>query len=64
MRALLDEQLSSSQLLPSAKKLMTNLDNHWEGLTVFGSEPDIPMDNNLEEKSIETKDSLGIFLFF
>ena len=54
MRALLDEQLSSSQLLPSAKKLMTSLDNHWEGLTVFGSDPDIPMDNNPAERGLRS----------
>lgn len=54
MRAILDEQLHSAALLPSAKKLIKSLDKHWEGLIVFVEQPDIPMDNNLAENGLRS----------
>jgi transposase len=39
-------------LLASAKKLLTSLENHWSGLTVFVDRPEIPMDNNPAERSL------------
>jgi len=33
-------------------KLVTSLDNHWEGLTRFVENPLIPMDNNLAEQAL------------
>jgi len=35
MRAEIDKQLQDEELLPSAKKLIKSLDNHWDGLVVF-----------------------------
>ena len=52
MRSLLDSELASNELLPSAKKLMKSLDAHWDGLTLFVDDPNIPMDNNKAENSI------------
>jgi transposase len=60
---LLKEQLNAMQtraqteqqnetLLPSAKKILISLENHWKGLTVFSERPDIPMDNNTAERSL------------
>ncbi len=33
-------------------KILTSLQNHWEGLTVFVDHPEVPMDNNKGERSI------------
>jgi transposase len=52
MRAKLDEQLNDTSLLPSAKKLLKSLTNHWDGLTIFVDAPEIPMDNNIAERSL------------
>lgn len=35
-----------------ARKLMTSLNNHWHGLTVFLDHPSIPMDNNIAENGL------------
>jgi len=48
----LKKQLSDDAVLPSAKKLLVSLDNHWLGLTVFVDRPDIPMDNNQAERGL------------
>jgi transposase len=52
MEALINKQLEDEQLLPSAKKILKSLKNHWDGLTVFVNEPSIPMDNNLAERGL------------
>jgi transposase len=33
-------------------KVLTSLQNHWEGLIVFVDHPEVPMDNNPAEQSI------------
>lgn len=48
----LEKELVSSELLPSAKKLLISLNKHWPGLTVFIEHPDIPMDNNTAERGL------------
>src|SRR5579871_2078795 len=52
MRDELKKQLNDDKLLPSAKKLITSLNEHWEGLTVFVDHPEIPMDNNEAERGL------------
>ena len=52
MRAELDKQLSNTTILPSAKKLLISLDKHWDGLTVFLEDENIPMDNNQAERGL------------
>lgn len=52
MREAIDAQLKDDMLLPSAKKVLKSLDNHWDGLTVFVDEPSIPMDNNIAERGL------------
>ena len=40
-------------LLSTVKhKILTSLENHWEGLSVFVSHPEVPMDNYPGENSI------------
>ena len=42
-----------SDLLSNVKyKILTSLQNHWEGLSVFADYPEVPMDNNNGERSI------------
>jgi transposase len=44
---------SRFNLLEEVKfKILTSLQNHWEGLNVFVGHPEVPMDNNNGEKSI------------
>ena len=43
-------ELNNEQLHPKSKKLLTSLQNHWNGLTVFVDNPTIPMDNNTAER--------------
>ena len=38
--------------LPEQQKIMTSMQNHWQGLTVFVDNPDIPMDNNIAENML------------
>lgn len=38
--------------LPEQQKIMTSLQNHWQGLTLFVDNPDIPMDNNIAENML------------
>jgi transposase len=33
-------------------KILTSLENHWDGLSVFVTHPEVPMDNNAGENSI------------
>jgi transposase len=54
MKKELDKQLTDTALLPSAKKILKSLNNHWNGLTIFVDRPEIPMDNNTAERSLRT----------
>jgi transposase len=47
-----NKQLEDDSLAQSAKKLLSSLNNHWGGLTVFAEHPDIPMDNNTAERGL------------
>lgn len=47
-------QLEQTELLPSAKKILKSLLNHWEGLTVFVDHPHVPMDNNIAERGLRS----------
>ena len=44
---------SDTNLLSEVKyKILTSLQNHWKGLSVFVKHPEVPMDNNKGEQSI------------
>jgi transposase len=47
-----DEQLSSAELRPPARKVLQSLKKHWDGLTVFVEHPEVPMDNNAGERQV------------
>lgn len=52
MKKLCDAEMNDSKTLPSARKLLKSLNEHWFGLTVFIDHPEIPMDNNEAERGL------------
>ena len=50
MKEALDEQRKLLRLHHSQRDVLTRLENHWDGLTVFLDHPQIPMDNNGSER--------------
>jgi transposase len=51
MERQLDHELAGD-LHSEQKKVLSSLKNHWEGLTLFVKDPDIPMDNNEAERAL------------
>ena len=47
-----DEQLAQPTLPPPCEKVLKSLDTHWEGLTLFVDNPELPMDNNSAERCL------------
>ena len=45
-----ERERADEPLHPAAETVLTSLGEHWAGLTVFASHPDIPMDNNPGEQ--------------
>lgn len=52
MEDLLECELTDPSPHEAQRKAMKSLRNHWEGLTIFVDNPDIPMDNNEAERSL------------
>ena len=52
MRRQLDAELADPALRTPARKVLTSLQEHWSGLTLFIDDPRIPMDNNLSERRL------------
>jgi transposase len=52
MRQQLDAELADPALRMPALKVLTSLQEHWSGLTLFVDDPRIPMDNNLSERRL------------
>ncbi len=54
--AFIDAHNPDSDLLSNVKyKILTSLQNHWKGLSVFVDHPEVPMDNNNGESSIRNQ---------
>ena len=48
-----ERELAQQPKLPAAcTKVLRSLRNHWEGLTLFVEDPDLPMDNNQAERAL------------
>jgi transposase len=47
-----DEELSQPNLRQPQRKVLTSLQEHWSGLTVFVDHPEVPMDNNKAERRL------------
>ncbi len=45
-------ELQQPDLHPACHKVLTSLQEHWQGLTVFVDHPEVPMDNNAGERTI------------
>lgn len=54
MKEEMEAEDKDPNLLPSAKKLLKSLGNHWAGLTIFVDSPEIPMDNNIAERGLRS----------
>ena len=48
-----ERELAQQPKLPAAcAKVLRSLRNHWDGLTLFVEDPDLPMDNNQAERAL------------
>jgi transposase len=52
MARLRDDQLTGEALQTPARKALKSMKNHWDGLSIFVDNPNIPMDNNRAERCI------------
>lgn len=50
LRKRCDDELSQPNLRQPQRKVLTSLQGHWNGLTVFVEHPHVPMDNNKAER--------------
>jgi transposase len=46
-----DAELQQPALHGACRKVLTSLQNHWSGLTVFLDHPEVPLDNNAAERA-------------
>lgn len=46
-----DAELQQPELHRACAKVLTSLQNHWSGLTVFLDHPEVPLDNNAAERA-------------
>ena len=54
MKDTLDAECRKRKLHHAQRSVLTSLANHWDGLTVFLTYPQIPMDNNGSERILRT----------
>ena len=47
-----DEALRQAELPDPQRAVLTSLKNHWAGLTVFVTHPEVSMDNNVAERAV------------
>jgi transposase len=52
MRESLAAELQDEQLHPAKRKVLQSMQEHWEGLTLFVGNPEVPMDNNTSERTL------------
>ena len=50
MRQRYEDELAEPNLRQPQRKVLTSLQEHWAGLTVFVDHPEVPMDNNTAER--------------
>ncbi|HET7102257.1 MAG TPA: transposase, partial [Terriglobia bacterium] len=49
-----EQELADPKLPVRARKILTSLKDHWQGLTHFVGYPEIPMDNNGSERAVRS----------
>jgi transposase len=47
-----DQELAQAALRQPQRKVLTSLQNHWPGLTLFVEQPHVPLDNNEAERRV------------
>jgi transposase len=52
MHKSMEAQLQDEKLHPAKKKVLQSMQEHWEGLTLFVDNPQVPMDNNASERTL------------
>jgi transposase len=52
MRQQMEEELADEKLHPAKRKVLQSMKEHWEGLTIFVTQPHVPMDNNRGERTL------------
>ena len=52
MQAQADAELADPKLPTPCRKVLTSLQEHWDGLTRFLDDPRIPLDNNASERRV------------
>jgi transposase len=52
MRQSMEAQLQEQKLHPAKRKVLQSMQEHWEGLTLFVDNPQVPMDNNAGERTL------------
>jgi transposase len=50
LRKRAEQELAQPNLRQPQRKVLTSLQNHWPGLTVFVEHPEVPLDNNRAER--------------
>jgi transposase len=52
MHKSMEAQLQEEDLHPAKRKVLQSMQEHWEGLTLFVDNPQVPMDNNASERTL------------
>ncbi len=52
MRQSLEAELQETDLHPARRKVLASMQEHWQGLTLFVDNPQVPMDNNQSERTL------------
>jgi transposase len=52
MHKSMEAQLQEQDLHPAKRKVLQSMQEHWEGLTLFVDNPQVPMDNNASERTL------------
>jgi transposase len=52
MRKSMEAELKEENLHPAKRKVLQSMQEHWEGLTLFVDNPQVPMDNNQSERTL------------
>jgi transposase len=52
MHESMEAQRQEQTLHPAKRKVLQSMQEHWEGLTVFVDNPQVPMDNNASERTL------------
>jgi transposase len=52
MRRSMEGELQETNLHPAKKKVLQSMQEHWTGLTLFVDNPQVPMDNNVSERTL------------